>query len=141
VLPPEIKDPRVLIEPGSLTLAVRTDFSGVESVVTMSIDIYVTDDHLLAVEIKSARAGLFPLPPAQIARDIQQATAKSELPVRWTQTNGRPVMLIDIGEWSDEAGEWRRLTKVELAAGQLYLSGTTTAASPSEPEAASPDAQ
>ncbi len=125
LLPPEIQDPRVLVKPEAFTLAVKTKLGSVESVVTLALDVYVTETQLLAIEIKSARAGRFPLPVAPIVKDLQKGTMKTDLPVLWTQTDGRPVMLIDIDNWSDNASEVRRLNKVELADGELYLSGTT----------------
>ena len=125
LLPSEIKDPRVALSPEAFRLACRTQFGRVESVVTLALDAYVTDQNVLAIEIKTAHAGTLPLPTAPIAKDLAAGTAKTDLPVRWTQSGGQHVMLVDIDGWGDDTDEVRRLERVELADGALFLSGVT----------------
>lgn len=119
-LPPNIRDPRVAIAPGVLTLGFRTKSNGVDTVVSVDAHVSLTEDGAVAIRLDSVRAGALPLPVMQLADELANACRKLKLPIRWTRHAGKPVALVDLHEM-----ESLYIDDVRLDEGQLYVAGHT----------------
>ncbi len=69
-LPPDLYDPRVRIAPGELTIACQVRRGGFKSVLSLTINAYLSGPGEIAVEIKKARAGRLPLPLGNVLEQI-----------------------------------------------------------------------
>jgi hypothetical protein len=119
-LPPEIRDPRVAITPGVLTLGFRTKANGVDTVVSADSRVSLTKDGAVAIRLDSVRAGALPLPALQFADELASACQNLKLPIRWTRDAGKPVALVDLHELDS-----LYVDDVQLDDGQLYVAGHT----------------
>jgi hypothetical protein len=125
VLPGNIRDPRVAIAPELLTLGFRTSSSGVETVVSVDAGVSITEEGAVAIRFFSVRAGALPLPVMQLADEISVACQKLNLPVRWTQQEGRPVAIVAVHtDASDKKREFF-IDQIELGKDELYVAGHT----------------
>jgi hypothetical protein len=120
-----IRDPRVAISPELLTLGFRTSSGGVETVVSVDAGVSLTDEHAVAIQLMSVRAGALPLPVMQLADDIATACERMSLPVRWIQKSSKPVAIVELD--SDESTGRRRfhIDELKLGDGELYVAGHT----------------
>lgn len=119
-LPPNIRDPRVAITPGVLTLGFRTKANGIDTVVSADANVSLTEDGAVAIRLDSVRAGTLPLPVMQLADDLANACRNLKLPIRWTRHAGKPVALVDLDEMDS-----LYVDDVRLDDGQLYVAGHT----------------
>ncbi len=137
VLPPNVHEPRVHIDAERLTVAFQVDLGGAPCVYSVEADVYLSEPNVVACRIKSARAGLLPLPLKTVLDKFTAASTHLKIPIRWVQEDGDPVALLEINP--DLPDENRRivLDAIQLQDGQLYLSGETQPREASEkPEAA-----
>jgi hypothetical protein len=126
VLPPELHDPRVAIDPDGITLAARAEGGGLAGVVSLKLDVYLESPQVLALRIRKARAGAVPWPLGEITRSITQAAEHADLPLRWRQADGDPVALITIPALRIEHRVMAvRLDSVRLEKGRIVLTGTS----------------
>ena len=130
-LPPEITDPRVAIEDGSLKLGCRTRWGGLETVLSLTMEVYLAEPGVVGLRLRSVRAGTLPLPMANVLEQIGQLGGRQGYLVRWQQSGGDPVALIRIDPVV-KGGKIVTLDNLELAEGEIYLSGTTD--EPADPE-------
>ncbi len=124
-LPESVRDPRVAITPEAVLLAARTDLAGVETIVSISVEPFVTEAGDLAIEIHHVQAGMMPLPNKEIVDQLSQASEKVGIPIRWTQNGTHKVMVIERSLWDRGDTEQRVLEAIELDDGKLFLSGRT----------------
>ncbi len=129
-IPADIRDPRIAITSEAVLLAAATDVSGVGTVVSVAFEPFVTEEGDLAIEIQAVFAGALPLPSKEIIDKLSQVTQNAGLPIRWTQNNGRKVMVIERQLWDTGEGERRVLEAIELSEGRLFLSGRTEKVDP-----------
>jgi hypothetical protein len=132
-LPENVRDPRVAIAPGVLTLGFRTEQGGIETVVSVDASVLVTESGAIAVRLMSVRAGMLPLPVMQVADEIAAACRGLSLPVRWTQQDGRPVAIVEIHEDTSDNGRRLLVDSIELGDGELYVAGRTEDGSAASP--------
>jgi hypothetical protein len=123
-LPDRIRDPRVAISPELLTLGFRASSGGVDTIVSVDADVFLTDEGAVAIRLTSVRAGALPLPVMQLADEIAAACQQLSLPIRWTQQDGKPVAIVELH--SDESTKRQfHIDKLKLGDGELYVSGHT----------------
>src|SRR5688572_7933980 len=117
-VPSNIRDPRVAISPGLLTLGFRALSRGVDTVVSVDASVFLTDDGSVGIRFVSVRAGSLPLPVMQLAEELATACTQLKLPVRWTQQDGQPVAIIEIH--SDESTDKHQffIDCIELTEGE-----------------------
>ncbi len=129
-LPNSVREPRVAIGPDTLTLGFTTSQGGVEMVVSVDAAVFLTEEGEVAIHFKDVRAGALPLPVLQVADEIAAACHNLKLPVRWTQHDGEPIALVDIG--NDQSSSKRRfiLDAIQLKQGQLFVAGHTETDAP-----------
>lgn len=125
LLPSAIRNPRTAITPNAVIVAAQSDVAGVETVVSVVVDPYVTEEGDLAIEINQVLAGALPVPNKEVIERLTVATRQAQLPIRWTQNAGRSVMIVARSLWENGDRQQRVLEAIELAEGELFLSGRT----------------
>jgi cell division protein FtsB len=125
LLPKEVLDPRVDLEPERVRVACRYEAPTVTSVVSLDVEVYLTQEpNVVAVRIYRARAGVLPLPLKHFLDRITQIAAQSGLHLRWAQEDGDPVALFTIpAEHEDYATQGIYLERLELKDGEVLLAG------------------
>ncbi|MGI9455407.1 MAG: hypothetical protein ACR2NU_02545 [Aeoliella sp.] len=124
-LPPRVRDPRIAITRDAVIMAARSELAGVDTVVSVAFSAFVTDEGNLAIEIKQVQAGALPLPHKEIVDKLSHATRRAGLPIKWTQNEGRKVMIIERELWDNGDEDLRVLEAIDLAEGEMFLSGRT----------------
>jgi hypothetical protein len=130
-LPTNIRDPRVAITKDALTLGFRTTSGGVDTVVTVDANVFLTAEGAVAIRLMSVRAGALPLPVMRLADEIAEACTKLSLPVRWTQQAGEPVALVEMHGDPESDKPQLHIDSIELGESELYVAGHTELASAS----------
>lgn len=138
MLPEEINDPRIAITPDMLVAAARSDVAGVDAVISVMVEPYVTEDGDLAVELKQVLAGSLPVPTKELVDRLRRATRRARLPIRWTQSGGNTVMIVAREIWDTDETQHRVLEAIELADGEMFLSGRTERVKLAEPDGSPP---
>jgi uncharacterized protein YpmS len=129
-LPPDLHDPRVRIAPGELTIACQMRRGGFKSVLSLTIDAYLSAPGEIAVEIKKARAGRLPLPLGDVLEQISTAARRAAIPIQWQQKDGNPVAVISLPALEDENNRIIHVDQLTLEEGEIYIAGTTERRSP-----------
>jgi hypothetical protein len=125
VLDADVQDPRVAIEPRRATIAALYKGSGREAVLSVNVDVYLSETNTIAVRLLSARIGTLPVPLAQVLEAVKNFATESQLEIRWAQADGDPVALIPIPPTYDENDKQMVLERLELRDGAVYVSGRT----------------
>ena len=125
LLPSSVSDPRVAIEPDQLRLACRVDRGDWTSVLSLSVDAYLSEPNVIALRIRKARAGVLPLPLQGILDRISQEAGQTDLEIRWRQAEGDPVVEISLPPPRDASDKLIRIETLRLGEGNVYLSGST----------------
>jgi hypothetical protein len=126
VLPSGVSEPRVAIENGTVHIAVHYQRDGVDTVLSVSGEAYLTaQPNEIAVRLEQARAGLLPVPLARFLDEITERAARADLPLRWTEVRGAPVALVRLPLDLDDAGRRVVLDRLRWSRGQLVLGGRT----------------
>jgi hypothetical protein len=129
-LPPDLHDPRVQIVPGELTIACQMRRGGFKSVLSLTIDAYLSGPGEIAIEIKKARAGRLPMPLGDVLEQISTAARRAAIPIQWRQKDGNPVALILLPALEDEKNRIIHVEQLALEQGEIYIAGTTERRSP-----------
>jgi hypothetical protein len=130
-LPPGISNPRIAIEDEKVHLAVRYSRGGVETVLSISGEAYLTaQPNEIAVRLDRARAGMLPVPLARFLHEITERAAKAGVPLRWTEVRGAPVALLRLPLDRDEDDKRVVLEDIRWRDGQLLVAGRTEEPSP-----------
>lgn len=93
-LPPEVHEPRVVFEPGRITLAFQLDQGPVRSVIWVVARARVPEPNEVELTVEKIRAGVMPVPADQIIERITQHARGRGLDIRWTRDGDLPVALI-----------------------------------------------
>ncbi len=123
-LPSNMYEPRVAIARDVLTLGFRTKSGGVETVISVEASVLITKDGDIGIRLMSVKAGALPLPVMQLADELASACKRLNLPVRWTQQEGRPVAIVNIANAAVANREFF-IDSVELRKGEMYVAGHT----------------
>jgi len=128
LLPAEVHAPRVAIETQQLCLAFQYDDQRISTVVNLTLDVNLTDEeNTVAIRVRSARAGLIPLPLKDFLGQISSAARDANLELRWATAHDDPVALITIpSEFPAFKNKHVRIDTIELRQGEVYLAGTTS---------------
>ena len=124
-LSPSVTDPRVSIKPDRLTLACRYDHGNWQSVLSITVDIYLAEPNVVALRIRKARAGAVPLPLEEVLDQIAMAARKMDVQLRWQQAEGDPVALVPIRPPRDDNERVVRIESIKLGDGEVYLAGSS----------------
>ena len=75
-LPAGVSEPRVSMEHGRLQLAIHYQRGGIDTVVSLLGQVYLTDQpNELAIQINQARAGMLPVPLGKFLQEISERAA------------------------------------------------------------------
>jgi len=124
LLPRSVGDPRVAIEPDKVTVACRFQRGQIDTVLSLTADVYLSEPNVAALRIRKARAGMLPLPLEKVLERISEAANRLNLDIRRRQAEGDPVILISIPQRT-EGGRLVRVESLRLGEGEIYLSGST----------------
>jgi uncharacterized protein YpmS len=129
-LPPDLHDPRVSIAPGELTVACQVRRGGFKSVLSLTVDAYLSAPGKIAVEFKRARAGRLPIPLGDVLEQISAAARRATIPIEWGQKDGNPVVVIPLDAMEDEKNRVIHVEKLTLEQDEIYIAGTTERRTP-----------
>ncbi len=131
LLPKEMGRPRVHFSDRQFEIACQYRHDVVTTVASGTVSAWVTDDHLLALEVDSLRAGRIPLPIASILEPLVRQLRSQNRRAEWRQVNGHEVLVVDLlgvddgGRGGDKVD--RVLETVELKPGVIRLKGRQVA--------------
>lgn len=134
-----LTNPRVVFSPDGATLAIRIEQGRVNGVASAKVQGFLAGDGRLALQLVSVRLGRLPLPLGQAISQLQAIMADSKLPLQWTQSEGLPVLLVDIEQIASSEESRRWLTGVEIREGQIALAGATKSLDLPLPPESAPD--
>jgi hypothetical protein len=126
-LPVGVEEPRVAIEDGLLRVAARYRDKTVSSVLSFALQVQLADEpNLLAVRIREVRAGALPIPMNGWLEKVRRAIQRTNLVVRWSQSGGDPVALVELpSHRSEQSKQSLTLEMIAIEPGLVRLSGTT----------------
>jgi hypothetical protein len=125
-IPDTILDPRVVIEPDGITIACRLESGAAGKIVLwLKVDAYLTEQNEIALRIRKARAGAIPAPLDVVLKHISGALANARCPVRASQVDGDPVVLISLPSVGKHGELTIHLDTLRLSDGKLEVAGTT----------------
>ena len=124
-LPSAVSDPRVAIEPDRLSLACRFRQGRFNTVLSLALDAYLAEPNVVAVRIRTARAGSLPMPLEGVVTQISEAVQRAGLRIQWRQADGDPVAMISIPPQSNAQGKRVEIDTFRLGQGEVHVAGTT----------------
>lgn len=126
-LPDFARNPRVAIAKDRVRIACQYyDGPTMKTVVSVDVDAFLTDQpNEVALRIRKTRAGAIPLPLSFLLDYVSDAARRSEIPLRWVQSDGDPVALVNVPADLIDPEKEIQLESVELRQGELFLSGRT----------------
>jgi hypothetical protein len=127
ILPAGVECPRVSIRDGLIHIAARFKDKLVESVVSFSLQVNLTDEpNTVAVTIRKVRAGVLPVPVRQFLDRISNAAERGDIQLRWSQDQGDPVAFVTVPSQHERYVHRQIFIEtIEIRDGQIYLSGIT----------------
>jgi hypothetical protein len=125
LLPEEVSDPRVAIDPRRAQVACRFKSPRFRAVVSVDLEVHLTEEpNVLAVRIHQARAGMLPLPLKRFLDEISAQARRADVMVRWSQSDGDPVALVTVPTRHEGYPQRElHLETVELRDGEVFLAG------------------
>jgi hypothetical protein len=130
-LPPEISDPRVELHSQGATLACTYHLSDHETVMSIGFDLYLSEPNVVALRLRRVRAGLLPVPLADVLKAIADAGHSFGILVQWRQVAGDPVALVHLSHDVEDERDLR-LEAIELREGEVFVAGRTLSGSAGE---------
>ncbi|WP_425614509.1 hypothetical protein NA78x_004378 [Anatilimnocola sp. NA78] len=130
-LPPEVSDPRVAIEPNRLLAACKYKTVGIETVVSIELEAFLTEEpNVVAIRIHQVAAGRLPIPLKQYLDQITAEATQRGILIRWQELDGDPLALVSLP--LAEPGDKRAivLRSLELTPGTLIATGTAEEVQP-----------
>ena len=125
MLPGTISDPRVAITPEAVDVACRYRDGRINTVLSLSVDVYLEGPNVVAVRVRRARAGALPLPLDDVLKQIARATDRLEWRIEWRQADGDPVALVSIPPPRDKHRRVMQLETLRLGNCEIHVAGTT----------------
>lgn len=122
LIPSELHDPRVKIEADGITIAARIE-RPIETVISLKVDVYLSRENTIAVQISHARAGRLPWSLGRLTKEISAAARRSKTHLTWSRSGQDPVALITVV--SSDPKKATEITACQLEDGKLYLAGIT----------------
>ena len=126
LMPAEISDPRVNIEPGRFRAAFRSHLPALQGVLSVDADLFLTEQvNEVGVRLHNIKLGALPLPTQSFHSEVTAELAKHDVKVAWTEEAGDPVMLIELPDSIVErsSGVWIELLGIELLDGSIRFTG------------------
>jgi hypothetical protein len=121
----DVREPRVAISPGVITLGFKTTQSGVDTVVSVDAVVFLTESGDVAVKLVIVRAGALLLPLGIVADELSAACERMSLPVLWSENDAQPVAMIRVGSLADARDARWSIDALELTEGEVFVAGHT----------------
>ena len=121
--------PRVILEEGRAVFAARSEKTGVEGVISVTLRPLVTETDELALEIESAKIGRLSIPLEIVIAQLRQPLADMG-PIRLSQSDAKAAVIVDLDRLEAGRDKALRLTGVDVRPGELLLRGETTTPKP-----------
>lgn len=125
MLPPGFSDPRVRIAPEGLTVACRYRAGMIDTVISATVDVYLSDPRSVALRVRKVRAGAVRLPLGKLLEEISQVGTRLDWEVRWRRANADPVALVSIPRPRKPGDRLVELQAVQLGDGEIRIAGTS----------------
>lgn len=126
LIPDSVIDPRVTVEPDGVTIACRFDTGATgQTVLWLKVDAYLTEENEIALRIRKARAGAIPAPLDVVLKRLSEALAHAKCPLRTSQVDGDPVVLITLPPVGKRGDMNVRIDTLRLTEGGIEIAGTT----------------
>ncbi|GAB4162658.1 MAG: hypothetical protein Tsb009_39560 [Planctomycetaceae bacterium] len=126
LLPEGASEPRLVIRGGAILVGFRYSQSGWSGVVSFEVKPWVPEPNQLALEIRSIKAGLVPIPLDQVLKQIGSQFETRGWNVTWRENEGNDVMLVDFGTREKKKSLLERIVVLE---NKLQVFGKSPAAS------------
>ncbi len=120
-----VVDPRVALDEHQLNVACRYRNQQLDTVVSLELDIRMTQEHELAVQIKRLRAGAIPWPLTPLVEGLTQLAQQQNVPLRWTTRDGLPVALVRLRSLGGQQDRLWDFEHVLVRRSGIVLSGQT----------------
>lgn len=120
VIPSGVTEPRVQFSDGWIDIAFRYRKDEVSGVVSARVRAWAPEPNKLAIEIRSIRAGLVPLPLDQVLDEISKRTDMGRLRVERKLSGGADVLLVHL---DGRLPERAVLEGVAIVPGKLRVKG------------------
>ncbi len=131
LLPKEVHDPRVAIREDELLVACRYESKKFSAIVSLALDVYLTEEpNWVAVRLRSVQAGVLPLPLNKFMDRIARTASQAGLVLRWAQTEGDPVALIQIPDRHRQHDQHLLLLDVLMLEEEQFLVAGSTCEAP-----------
>ncbi|MEX0718694.1 MAG: hypothetical protein WD066_19020 [Planctomycetaceae bacterium] len=124
LVPPGIEQPRVMLREGDVQIGFRYEDSQFQGIISLEVRPWVPEANLLAIEVRSVKAGLIPIPLDQVIEEVTRRIQSSGWRVEWKEVGGNDVLLVHLDRG---ASEQPVLERIDLAAGSVRISGTRKA--------------
>ena len=127
-LPPEVTDPRIVIEDQSLTLAFRCTEKPFRGVAIVEADVFMTGViNQIGIRVKSVHTGMIPVPLAAIADQIAQQLKSTGIEIEWNTEEDDPVAIVHIPDEliKPETGGYIELQEINVLKGKFSIQGLT----------------
>jgi hypothetical protein len=139
-----VHDPRVAIEQDRLLIAAKYRTSGIETVVSLELSAFLTDEpNVVAIRVHHVAAGKIPIPLGKYLEQITTAASNRGIYIRWQEVEGDPLAIITLPH--SEPGDQREiiLRSLELRPGKAIAAGTVEERPPPKhpAEQSAPDGQ
>lgn len=128
LLPPLVARPRLRFQPDECLVAARFQPPrGPATIANARLQLSVTADHRLGIELVRLQAGWFPLPPEPLLEPLLEQLRQAGAPAEWRQIDGHDILAIDVLEtpWIRERIDQGqpRLERITISDGVLELAG------------------
>lgn len=128
LMPPEVTDPRLIIEDQSMTLAFRCTAKPFRGVAVINADVFMTGViNQVGIRVKSVHTGKIPVPLAAFADQISKQAKKSGIEIEWNTEEDDPVAIVQIPDAliKPEVGGYIELQEVKISKGEVSLRGVS----------------
>jgi len=125
LLPPEIRDPRVVINGRRMRVACRLAWDRWHGVAWLEVQPSLVEPNLLAVRICRVRLGAVPVPRGWVLDQLTRAALRLRLRIRWNQLDGDPVLLVPLDEVATKGRKRVTVRQLHLQDSHVYLAGVT----------------
>ncbi|MEX0704687.1 MAG: hypothetical protein WD069_21485 [Planctomycetales bacterium] len=130
LVPPGIAEPRVMFREREIRIGFRCDNEQFQGIVSLELRPWVPEANHLAVEVRSVRAGLIPIPLDQVVDEVTQQFESNGWRVEWKQIDGNDVMLVHLDRGLHDQPV---LERIDLADGSVRISGSRRTGGSSAP--------
>jgi hypothetical protein len=126
LIPNAFHDPRVAIHDGQLIVGCRYESGQMDTVLSLTADVYLQSPNVLALRIQRARAGAVPLPLKDVTSQLVAACENLGCKVELREVGADPLLLLTLPLPTNSAHDGTiRVETVELREAELHIAGQT----------------